>query len=1135
MKRALSLCLLLACAGGAVLAQDISGTIQGSILDPTSAPVPHAKVSVKNIDRNQVVRTITTDAGGDYSAPLIPIGNYSIKVEASGFKTEERTGIVLNVNDDLKINITLQVGAITETVEVKSQTIQVELGTPANSTTIEGVQVRELTLNTRNYEQLVSLMPGVSANTTDELYIGNSAPSGFAATLPYSINGNRNSANNWTVDGIDNVDRGSNQTLMTFPSVDAISEFKVERSLYTADTGRAGGAQINVVTKSGSSQFHGSLYEFFRNDYLAANNWANNANRVNVVNGVAKVPPLRWNDFGGTFGGPVYVPNHYNKDKNKTFFFFSEEARRIHTYTTLSPTIPTQGMLAGVFSQPVCISYTTTCTQTATTIPTNLINANSAAYIKDIFSKLPLSAANTVAGTTSGLFPVQNIYNSRQEIARVDHTFSEKFTIWGRFESDVIPTTEPGGLFTGSAIPYVATTNTNSPGRSFSIHFENIARPSLLNDAGFNYSQSAINSTPAGLTSKANSPDINPAEPFVNSQGVVPELSFTSGSSLLGYGPYNEYNKNFTWFDNLTWIKGRHTVKFGVSVNRYNKTENAANQEGSFGFTNTGLPTGTSSFQQSWANFLLGNVATFSMPSTDITPDLWAWQHEAYAQDDFKVSPRLTLYMGVRWSFFGQPSDSHGILDNFDPALYVTANAPKIDPTTGNIIAGTGSSPSTNGIIVGGKTSPFGEKIAPNKYDDFAPRLGLAWDPFGKGTTSIRAGYGIYYDSTLFGGYEQNTFANPPFVSSVAYSNANFTNVSAGTLGVSASPLVLHATQLPADVPYAQQWSFNIQHQFAKDVLFDVAYVGTKGTHLLGYVDINEAPPGAALAAGLHTANGNTIFTSTDDPRINAIRPYLGFNAINTIESAFDSNYNSLQATVRKTVRGGGILGASYTYSKTMTDNSSDRSNAPQNSYNWHEGEYGPATFDRKQILTANYVYPLPFLMNRRGVAGYVFGGWQLSGVVSASSGLPSTVTTSSVDPAGLGLLGSSAASARPDMTCDPNANAPHQYNGISAAGGPLWFNTACFQPVPQGTVRPGNTGRDTVRGPGYFNWDMAAMKFIPFGERVKMELRGEAYNGLNWVNPSGFASTNNTSSVFGEVTTFRAARRLQIAAKITF
>ncbi len=1135
MNKALWVCLFTACAGGALFAQDISGTIEGSVLDPSNSPVPRAKITIKNTDRNQLVRTIVTDGGGNYAAPLIPIGNYSVSVEAAGFKKEDRTGIVLNVNDDLKINIVLQVGAVTETVEVKADATHVELGSPASATTIEGTQVRELTLNTRNYEQLVSLMPGVSANTTDELYIGNSAPSGFAATLPYSINGNRNSGNNWTVDGADNVDRGSNQTLMTFPSVDAIAEFKVERSQYTADTGRAGGAQINVVTKSGTSQFHGSLYEFFRNDKLAANNWENNAAKV-LVNGKVQVPPLRWNDFGGSFGGPVYIPNHYNKDKNKTFFFFSEEARRIHTYTTLAPTLATQGMLTGQFSQPVCISYTTACQQTATSIPSNLISANSAAYIKDIFSKLALSSVNTVAATTALLFPVQNIYNSRQEIARVDQVINQNFTIWGKFENDSIPTTEPGGLFTGSAIPYVATTNTNSPGRSASIHFQNIVHENLINDAGFNYSQSAINSTPAGLSSKAQNPDINPSEPFVNTQGVVPELSFTSGSSLLGYGPYNEYNKNFAWFDNLNWIHGRHNLRFGFSMNRYNKTENAANQEGTFGFSNLGVPTGTSAFQQSWANFLLGNVATFTQPSTDITPNLWTWQDEAYAQDDFKVTPRLTIFMGVRWSFFAQPSDSNSMLDNFDPALYVPANAPKIDPATGNIVPGTGTNPSTNGIIVGGRTSPFGDKIAPNKYDNFAPRISLAWDPTGSGKTAVRAGYGVFYDSTLFGGYEQNTFANPPFVQSVNISNANFSNVGGGTVGVSAAPLVLHATQLPANVPYSQQWSFDIQRRLPADAIIDVAYVGTKGTHLLGIVDINQAPPGVALAAGLHAANGNTIFTTADDPRINAVRPYLGFNAINAIESAFDSNYHSLQVSVRKVIPAGGVIAMSYTYSKALTDNSSDRSNAPQNSYNWHEGEYGPASFDRKQIMTLNYVYPLPFLRGHTMV-DRIAGGWQFSGIIAASTGLPSTVTTSSLDSAGLGFLGSSAASGRPDMVCDPNANAPHVYNGLTGTGQPTWFNTACFQPTPQGAVRPGNAGRYTVRGPGYFNWDAALMKEFALTEsgRVRMQIRGEGYNYLNWVNPSGFASTNNTLTSFGQISTFRAARRVQLAAKITF
>src|ERR1019366_3159285 len=499
MKKLLWICSLAIAVAACLTAQDTSATIGGTVLDPSSAGVANAKVTITNTDRNQVVREITTQTAGTYSAPMIPVGSYALKVEAKGFKTENRTGIVLNVSDELNINISMQVGAVTETVEVKEQATQVELGTPASSTTITGTQVSELALNTRNYEQLVSLMPGVAikANPTDELFVGNSSPSGFSAQIPYAVDGNRNSANNWTVDGADNMDRGANLTLMTFPSVDSIAEFKVERSLYTADTGRAGGAQINVVTKNGTSQYHGSLYEFFRNNKLAANNWSNNANSVNLINGKAAVPPLRWNDFGGTIGGPVPL-GHYNRDKNKTFFFFSEEARRIHTYTTLNPVIPTTGMLQGAFTQPVCITVASggcpTGSAPVTQIPASQINANSAAYIKDIFGKLPLLANST----TAAFFPVQNIFNSRQEVVRIDQSFGEKFNLWGKISNDAIPTVEPGGLFTGSAIPYVATTSTQSPGKMFVVHAVNLIRPTLVSDASFNFSQSAIHSTPQG-------------------------------------------------------------------------------------------------------------------------------------------------------------------------------------------------------------------------------------------------------------------------------------------------------------------------------------------------------------------------------------------------------------------------------------------------------------------------------------------------------------------------------------------------------------------------------------------------------------------------------------------------------------
>jgi Carboxypeptidase regulatory-like domain len=1110
------------CLAIPLAAQDISGTIEGTVLDPTGAFVANAKVTVTNQDKNQVVRTLTTGSTGTYAAPFTPVGHYTVKVEAPGFKSATRSDITVNVNDDLKINIPLEIGDVSQTVDVKESTGGVELASAAIASTITGTQVRELMLSTRNYEQLVSLSPGVTANTTDELYIGNSSPAGTAATLPYSINGNRNSANNWTVDGADNVDRGSNLTLMTFPSVDSIEEFKVERGLYTADTGRAGGAQISVVTRSGNSQFHGGVYEFFRNNDLNANNFANNAGKVNVINGKATVPPLRWNDFGGTLGGPVFIPGHYNRNRNKTFFFFSEEARRIITYTTFQPTLPTTGMITGAFPTPVCISFTTSCQLTATQIPSTLLNPIAQQYVKDVFSKIGLDPNST----TAGLFPQRNLFNSRQEIIRLDHSVSERLNIWGKFENDSIPTTEPGGLFTGSTIPNGAATHTNSPGQSFVFHELFTLRPNILDDFGVSYSHSAINSTPSGLTAVANSPDVKVPEPFTNTQGVIPSVSFTSGSSIIGFGPYNEANRNVTFFDNLTWIHGAHSVRAGFSVNRYQKTENAASDQGSFAFASTGAPTGTTAFNQAFANFLLGNVSSFTQPSADITPNLHAWQTEAYLQDDYRVSPRLTAYVGVRWSFFGQPNDSTGQLTNFDPATYSAASAAKIDPTTGNIIVGSTTLPYSNGIIIGGKNSPFGSKVAPDSYKTFAPRVGLAWDPIGDGKSSIRAGYGIYYDSSLFGTYEQSIFQNPPFVQSVTLSNASFSNISAGTAPGTVSSVFARATQLPNNIPYVQQWSLSIQRDVYKGTIVDMTYAGTKGTHLIGIVDINQAFPGVALAAGLHVANGNTVFTTTDDPRINAVRPYLGYNAINAIESAFDSNYNALQVSIRKAFSAAGQVQVSYTWSRNLTDNASDRSNAPQNSYNWKAGEYGPATLDRTHVLTINYVYAIPFKAANR-LAEAAFHGWQASGIFSYYTGSPFTVTTSNVDPAGLGLLGNSAASARPDMVCNPGTGFTQSYAE--------WFNTACFQPVPQGQVRPGNAGRGVIRGPGFANLDAAIVRNFAIRERMSFQLRGEAFNVTNHTDPNGFGSTNNTSTLFGQITTFRAPRRLQLGAKFTF
>src|SRR5215831_17494826 len=312
---------------GLSYAQEITGSIVGTVQDPTGASIPAAAVTITNTDRGAVVRTAATSQDGNYSAPLLPIGHYSVAVEAKGFRKAVRSAIELNVNDKLTVNFDLEVGDTQQQVTVEASPVQVELQSATAQTLISGTQVRELALNSRNYEQLVTLMPGVVySGAGDQIYVGNNNPlSGQSNTVAFAMNGLRTSENSWTIDGADNVDRGANLTLLNYPSVDAIAEFRVLRGQYSAEFGRNASGMINVISKSGTNQFHASAYEFFRNDKLAANNFFNNANKVNLgPDGTAKVPPLRYNNFGWTLGGPVYIPKVYN-GKDKTFFFFSQE------------------------------------------------------------------------------------------------------------------------------------------------------------------------------------------------------------------------------------------------------------------------------------------------------------------------------------------------------------------------------------------------------------------------------------------------------------------------------------------------------------------------------------------------------------------------------------------------------------------------------------------------------------------------------------------------------------------------------------------------------------------------------------------------------------------------------------------
>lgn len=1101
--------------GGIAVAQVITGTISGTVKDSSGAVVPNATVTVTNTDKNIVVRTTKSDGVGGYTAPLLPVGHYTVTVEASGFTKTSRNNIALNVNENLTVDFALQVGSTSQTVTVEAAALQVNLQNAQAQTVITGTQIRELAINTRNYEQLVSLMPGVSTQLpSDQLYVGATRPTGGSNQINFSINGGRPTQNEWSIDGADNVDRGANLTLLAYPSVDSIEEFSVQRGQYDAEYGRSSSGQINVITKAGGSQFHGDAYEFFRSDVLAANNFF--LNRA----GIAR-PPLRYNDFGGTVGGPVFIPGVYNTDRNKTFFFFSEEARRVITYTAFDAQVPSAAQRQGTFSTPVCLNVS--CSQTGTQV-TN-IDPAAKAYLTDIINKLPVPAAGCTPGATCDITTTgRNIFNLHQEIVRVDQVFSPSFTVFGRYENDTIPTKEPGGLFTASGLPAVSNTTTNAPGRVISLHATNTFSPTLLNDGGYNYSHGGITSNPTGLDSTVNSPDVANAVtlPFTSTLSRVPDLSFGNYASILGFGPYRDFNDDHNAFDNLTKIIGRHTMKFGFTYNWYQKNENAARgNQGSFTFSSVGPGGQTGDPDQEFASFLEGNVQNFTQTSQDFRAIIRQQELEVYAQDDFRIRPNLTISFGIRNSTFRQPTDAGHHLTTFDPAAYNPAQAPQIDPSTGNLVPGTGNP--LNGIIVGGGTSPFGNAVVEQRNLNLAPRVSFAWDPFKTGKTSIRAGYGIYYDSPAISWDETAVFNNPPFVTS-ANIGATTLDRPAGTSAPNLGPPVLTGIGTNWRQPSTQEWSLDIQREVMPKLIVDVGYYGNKGTHLLGDVDINEPTPGAYVTALAPFGVTPPIKTFKATEQLNFIRPFKGYDAMNIFSTEFDSNYNALQVAVQKRFGANSLLNVNYTWSHGLTDAQSDFT-TPVVTSNLRL-DYGPTVFDRRHILNLNYVYYVPFFQSQQGFVGHVLGGWEVSGIVSAYSGRPFTVFDFSEDPAGIGVLGFSGATERPDEVSNPNSGAPHTFLH--------WVNKSAFSHVPTGQIRVGNAPRGAVTGPGLQRWDISLFKNTKINERFSTQFRAEAFNVFNHTNFDAI-STSFTSGIFGRVTAVRDPRILQLGMKLYF
>jgi hypothetical protein len=1103
-------------------AQELSATLSGIVTDSTGAVIPNATITIALNGVGGASRVVQADGGGFYKATNLTNGTYTVTVVATGFDTFNAKGVVLDVAEKHSLNVQMKTGSVNTTVTVEDNPVSIDTESSAQAGTISGEQVRELELSSRSFEQLVTLQPGVVNGLGDDVSAGATA---------LAVNGARTTANNWTVDGADINDSGSNGTITNEPSIDAIQEFTLQRGSYDAGYGRSGGGQILVATKNGTSSFHGDAYEFVRNTALDANSYFNKVNTPFTPRNV-----YHYNDYGFTVGGPIFIPKAYNIDRKKTFFFWSEEWKKDTAPGSQSMAVATAAELSGVVpgnftpagpNGAGCTTYDPS--SNTTKINPSCYSSNSNVYLTNVFSKFPANSGGNYA------FSYSAKNDLHEDIVRVDHYFNDKVHFYARGMNDDMPVNAPMGLWAGPNYPGLVNTIVDSPGKNVVGNLTWSISPKIVNEVEFVYAQGTYNSTIASgqfATSSTVNSALTNNWAYKDPYGRVPAVSITGVQGFSpGSAPWKERNLDRTYFDNLAMSFGKHTVRTGFQFQQMIKTENAVSGGPSFSFND-------------WGDFLLGNVRTYSQGSRDIIPDLHYINSEAYVQDDWKISRKLTINLGIRWSAFPSPADVRNTLNNFDPQIYSSTKAPVINPKTGNFDpTQTSLIPATyaNGIIFpqGGACSAaqaissqvtcsrFGNHINPNKNTNFGPRLGFAYNPDGRGLTSIRGGFGIFYDRLLNGIWEQNAFQDPPLLQTTTINNTSFDSPS-GQNAVSYGPNALTVTGTPTfRAPNYANYNLSVQRQLLPTTTVEVAYVGNLARHLLGEFDLNQP----------------TVSARTNNPNadVNAIRPFLGYGYMHDRAPLFTNNYNSLQVSLSHRSSRGLTVGLAYTWSKDLTTNSNDRGTSATSSYDFLR-DYGPSSTNTPQILEVNYIYELPFFKSQHGFEGHILGGWEISGVSSFVSGSSFTVTQQ-VDPFACIVTGGvCAAGSAPgtginglgfiqdgDIAIRPNQTAKIQKTKTRAE----WFSTSSFAEA-KATGTFGNERVGSLLGPGVQKWDIATMKNVNIGDHLRFQLRGEYFNAFNHTNFSAVDSSLEDGN-FGQVTTAHEPRIIQIGAKLYF
>ncbi len=1054
--------LLLFTGCSALWSQALStGSFLGMVKDSSGAAVPGALVRVAE-ENTQWRRDVSADAEGNYRVLEVPAGNYRIEFEKSGFSKTVVSDVKLSAGQSLRVDSVLSVGAVSESIQVNGKVAQVDTASANVGSTVFGTQVQELALNTRSFSQLMTLQPGVVSIQAQQPGFGSNT------SVPFSFSGSQVNANNWLLDGGRNLDtnNGNNPSLV---NLDAIAEVRIERNAYSAQYGRNGGGQVNVITRSGTNEYHGTLFEFFRNDKMDARNFF-----------AATKPRNRYNNFGGTVGGAI--------KRDKVFFFLSNEYRRIlQTAGTRTAIVPTTAQLSGDFNGVRTIKDPTTGQAFANnTIPASMLDPNALVLLKNYY---PAPTPGFKQGSLNYTSSAPDGVHFRSGLARLDYNVSPTLTLFTRYNIDSTVLDSPFGLNATTPMPNVTSSVQGDIVYTWNASANWTIRPNLLNQftVAFFHDSLAISTMPTA--SRTRFPGFNVPRVFNTvsaSAGFIPTIVMSqSYAGIQILWPQNISSQSLEFRENVSYIKGRHIITFGGGMDKENKIQNNSrpNNNGEFTFN-------ASATNDALADLLVGRAYQYTEKSNHVRGPVRFTNWALYIQDQFRVSSRLTLTYGVRWETFPPEYDDAGTSSFFDPSKFDASKAAVVQ-SDGTIVAGTQNY--GNGMVVVGKGAKYGEAMTNSVYNTFDPRVGFSYSLTRNNLTVLRGGYGIFHDR--WPQLASSAHNNYPLNQTISIYNTLFSNPAQGAYRY--FPIDISNYNSPWEIPSLQKWSLGVQRQLPAELLLEVGYVGSKGTHLIRAVDRNQPVASSTVASGQASPN--------------SVRPYRGFAGISTQETTADTSYHSLQTSLVRRFSAGISFQGSYTFGKSL-----DNVVTPINAYASNRVERAMATFDRTHVLAASYVWDMPFARKLHGWKKSVLDGWQISGITRMESGLPLTITIPS-DRAGVG-----ASSQRPNISGEIT-----RVKTLTQ-----WFTTSAFSLPALGTF--GNAGRSLVRGPGGNNWDLAFCKRTMLHERVGLQFRAEFFNIFNHTQYSG-VGTSFGSSTLGLVTSARDPRITQLALRLLF